>query len=71
MIFTPLQKRVAQHYAGGEFAHILDTDELPDCGDTLFRFCILEAGDAAVGGEFWGMLDVAINELRSLQGEFE
>lgn len=71
MKFNPTQQLVATHYAGGEFAHIADTDRLDCCGDTLFKFCILEAGDAVTPGDLWHMLETAIANLRSLQGEFE
>lgn len=71
MKFNPTQENIALHYCGGEFAHITDTDESDDCGDTLFTFCIREAGDAESQEEFLGMLARAIDELRSLQGELE
>lgn len=68
---TPLQELVAKHYEGGEFSHITNTAQLDGCGDTLFKFCILEAGDAQLPGDLWGMLDKAVRQLRSLQGELE
>lgn len=76
MKLSPLQQLVAQHYAGSEFAHVVDTDELDDLGDTLFKFVVLEAGDADCGSNtilsahtFGRMLETAINQLRSLQSE--
>lgn len=69
MKFNPLQGLVAKHYEGGEFSHMTGTDELDGCGDTLFSFAILEAGDADNNQELYLMLEGAINQLRSLQGE--
>ena len=68
---TPLQRLVAEHYCGGEFAHIETQEEAEDCGDTLFSFVIREAGDAGGAPDYVGMLDTAINQLRSLQAEME
>jgi len=69
MKFTPLQTFVAEHYEGGEFCETTDTKDLDACGDTLFKFCILEAGDADDSDQFHRMLETAIRQLRSLQGE--
>jgi len=76
MTFTPLQRLVARHYAGGEFGHIDDTDLLDELGDTLFTFVVREAGDAECGANieltartFGAMLNTAIDQLRSLQNE--
>lgn len=71
MKFTPLQHIVAEHYEGGEFSHIADEDHMDECGDTLFKFLILEAGDADDSDHFHRMLETAINQLRSLQGELK
>lgn len=68
---TPLQAMVATHYEGGEFDHIETRDDAQDVGDGLFTFCINEAGDASDKGEFIGMLNSAIDQLRSLVGELE
>lgn len=71
MKFTPLQALVAKHYAGGEFSHLQFVDDLENCGDTLFSFCIQEAGDAGTNDHFWHMLTTAIEQLRDLQGELK
>jgi len=69
--FTPLQKFVAQHYAGGELNHIDNTLQLVDCGDTLFAFAVYEAGDAGDLDELKQMLERGADQLRSLAGEIE
>lgn len=66
---TPLQQQVADHYQGGEFAYITEPRQAKSVGDTLFAFCIAEAGDAANADEFAGMLRTAIEQLRSVLGE--
>ena len=68
---SPLQKLVANHYHGGEFGHIETQDDAKDVGDTLFTFCINEAGDAGDKPELINMLNRAIEQLRSLVGELE
>lgn len=68
---SPLQTLVASQYEGGEFNHIETRDDAQDVGDGLFTFCINEAGDASDKGEFIGMLNSAIDQLRSLVGELE
>ena len=68
---SPLQKLVANHYHGGEFDHIETQDDAQGVGDGLFTFCINEAGDAGDKTELIGMLDRAIDQLRSLVGELE
>lgn len=67
MKFTPLQHLVSAHYAGGEFSEETDTNNLTQCGDTLFKFCILEAGDADDSDHLYRMLTTAIGELISLR----
>lgn len=69
MKLSKLQLLVAQHYAGGEFVHVVNTDQLDHLGDTLFKFAILEAGDAADEHEYCTMLGTAIDQMRSLQDE--
>ena len=71
MKLKPLQELVVQHYIGGVFAPIEDTEEIDDCGDTLFSFCMREAHDAQTASEFQAMLETAIKDLRSLQAEME
>jgi len=71
IIFNDMQEVVRNHYAGGEFAHLRSHQELSDCGDGLYKFLILEAGDAETSGDFWRMLKTAIEQLRSLQGELD
>ena len=68
---TPLQAQVAAHYQGGEFNHIETQDDAQDVGDGLFTFCINEAGDAGDKAELIGMLNYAIDQMRSLVGELE
>ena len=68
---TPLQAQVAAPYQGGEFGHIETQGGAQDVGDGLFTFCISEAGDASDMGELIGMLNKAIEQLRSLVGELE
>lgn len=67
--FTPAQELVVKHYLGGEFAHIRDPEVVPDLGDGLLTFLVNEAGDAVDAAEFKGMLQRAIDQLRSLAGE--
>lgn len=66
---SALQRHVADHYEGGEFAHITTVEEADDVGDTLFGFCIREAGDAADDAELDKMLMGAIDQLRSVHNE--
>jgi hypothetical protein len=44
------QKSIARSYGGGDYAHIADqgevrSDDLGTCGDTLFRFLMVELAD--------------------------
>ena len=66
-----LQALVATHYQGGEFDHIETQDDAKNVGDSLFTFCINEAGDAGDKSELINMLNRAIDQLRSLVGELE
>lgn len=69
---TPLQLLVAKHYEGGEFAHVTTVQEAEYCGDTLFVFCLHEASDAEPhAATFHKFLQTAIDQLRSLQGNFD
>lgn len=68
---SPLQRHVADHYEGGEFAHITTVEEASNVGDTLFVYCIHEAGDAANGDEYDQMLMRAIDQLRSVRNELK
>lgn len=68
---TPLQQHVATQYGGGEFAFVTSMAQAKTVGDCLFVFALAEAGDAADVGEFTSMLERAIDQLRSLRGEFE
>ena len=63
------QKLVLKHYCGGEFYKIETEQQLCECGDGLFVFLMREAQDAETTGDFWHMLETAITQLRSLQGE--
>lgn len=75
MIFSPLQKLVAEHYCDGDMAWMLETaayneaSQLEHCGDGLFEFLINEAQDATDMVEFQGMLDRAIRQMQVLQQE--
>jgi hypothetical protein len=64
---NPIQQLVAKHYCGGEFAHITDTDEVVECGDTLFTFLMVEADDVSLNSEYRRRLltaDTQISDLR-------
>lgn len=39
---SPWQKLVAQHYGGGDYAHLQNIEECQDVGDTLFTFLMIE-----------------------------
>lgn len=67
----PLQRHVADHYEGGEFAHINSVEEAATVGDTLFAYAIYEAGDAEDAAELARMLERAIDQLRSVRNELE
>lgn len=52
MKLNTFQSVVALTYANGEYAHLVDIteDSLNACGDTLFKFLMLElADDAPIG----------------------
>ena len=68
---TPLQRHVADHYEGGEFAHVKTVEEAELVGDTLFTYAIYEAGGAVDAAELRGMLDRAIDQLRSARNELD
>lgn len=61
-----VQASVAEHYEGGEFKGAPD---VTNCGDGLFTFLIVEAGDASGPDEFMGMLGSAILQLQCLETE--
>lgn len=70
--FTPLQREVFLHYEGGEFAYLLEEpDALDRAGDGLFRFAVMEAGDAETVEELRSMLHRAAAQLFDLAGEIE
>lgn len=69
MELNPIQKQVAELYEAGEFAH-LDAEDCEDCGDTLFTFCIREAGDDCESVlTFVNRLDTAIRQLQNLSDD--
>ena len=70
-LLSPTQQYVVDHYEGGEFAYITSPEQAKTVGDGLFAFCVAEAGDAADAEEFTGMLERAIDQLRSLHDEVE
>lgn len=41
-MLSPWQKLVAEHYGGGDYAHVETIDECHDVGDTLFTFLMVE-----------------------------
>ncbi len=49
MRFNKFQEAIARTYGGGDFAYLIEPDatraELDRCGDTLFRFLMIELGD--------------------------
>lgn len=40
--FSPWQSLIAQHYGGGDYAHVESLDECRNVGDTLFTFLMIE-----------------------------
>jgi hypothetical protein len=70
-LLTPLQRHVADHYDGGEFAHVQTVEDAEAVGDTLFTYCIWEAGDASDADEYDAMLHRAIDQLRSVRNELK
>lgn len=71
MKLNPIQNLVAKYYCGGEFEFAEDTDEVSDCGDSLFVFAINEAGDCLSPGEYSKRLQTAVSELLSMRAEIE
>lgn len=62
-----LQRFVALHYENGEFGRCTTEGETKKIGDTLFRFLILEAGDAGNDkNDYLKMLNTAQMELDDL-----
>jgi hypothetical protein len=68
---SALQRHVADHYEGGEFIHVQTVEEAEAVGDTLFVYCIREAGDADDADEYDAMLHRAIDQLRSVRNELK
>lgn len=69
MSFNRFQNHVLEHYCGGEFSAIETEQQINECGDTLFVFLMREAHDAEDFDNFYRMLETAIDQLRSIQGE--
>ena len=70
--FTPLQLEVFRHYEDGEFYHLADEpDALDSVGDGLFRFAVLEAGEADTPDELRAMLWRAVDQLTFLAERIE
>ena len=42
MPLNPYQRKVADVYGGGDYAHLETVDECRDVGDSLFTFLIIE-----------------------------
>lgn len=66
---TPLQQRAADAYPDLDIS--LQFREggyaLHEVGDTLFKFIVLEAGEAENEEELAGMLDTAIGDLEGVR----
>lgn len=67
MKLNPTQNLVAKYYCGGEFEHITDTDEVAECGDTLFTFLIVEADDVSFNSEYRRRLITAETQIQDLR----
>ncbi len=64
---TDLQRRVAEVYENGEYGHIQSVEEAKECGDSLFVFLVLEAGDAGDSEEFIGMVSRVGEQLSDMK----
>lgn len=62
-----IQKKIAKLYCDGDLDHVKSLEEAKTCGDGLFRFLLIEAGDAdGDPDEFQHMLESAIRQLQDL-----
>ena len=67
MKLKPIQKQVADLYESGKFSDINNFDDAKNCGDALFMFCILEAGDGCKSlGTLRRRLEQAKRQLQGL-----
>ena len=69
MKLNPFQQLVAKHYCGREFEHITDTDDVVECGDTLFTFLIVEADDVSYNSEYRRRLLTAESQIADLRNK--
>jgi hypothetical protein len=72
-MLTPWQKIVAEHYGGGDYAHVETVDECRDVGDTLFTFLMIELDpkeDCDSWDEAVRRLAMAQEQLADLMEEF-
>lgn len=67
MKLNPTQQLVAKHYCNGEFAHMTDTDDVEDYGDSLFEFLINEADDPSFTSEYIRRLITAESQIADLR----
>jgi coproporphyrinogen III oxidase len=65
--FNPLQAKIAELYANGEYFYIADTNDVRGVGDTLFTLLIREADDPEDMEEFVGRLDTIIDDVMALK----
>jgi hypothetical protein len=63
---NPFQRRAADTYAGGDYAHIETADEADDMGDTLFLFVIHELEDVDSEQLFESRIRTAIRDLEDI-----
>lgn len=66
---NPFQRKAAEVYAGGEFAHVTDPEER--VGDTLFTFVMRELADATTLAEAIRMLETAERDIREVREALE
>jgi hypothetical protein len=61
------QHHIIRTYAGGEFSHVTDMNDVRDCGDTLFTFLMSELDeDDLTQQEALSRIQNAYDELGSL-----
>lgn len=64
--FSRVQQAVAKLYGGGDLAYVDNLEKAAVCGDGLFDFLVIEAGDAENLDEYLGMIAAARNQLTDL-----
>lgn len=63
------QKQTLENYANGDFSHITTQQELDECGDSLFRFLMVELStseDCTDVETACQRVETAIRELNSV-----